>query len=187
MNLQSGPQIETQRLLLRLPHRDDFDAYAEMLGDEETARYIGGHMTRSAAWRKFLQMPGAWAMQGFAMFSIVEKSSGEWIGQAGPWMPEGWPGTEVGWSLRRQFTGKGYAFEAATAAIDWAFDTLGWTEVIHSIQPPNTASIALAERLGSTYRGSSRLPPPYDDVDIGIWGQSRETWMALRAQREAMA
>ena len=62
MNLQSGPQIETQRLLLRLPHRDDFDAYAEMLGDEETARYIGGHMTRSAAWRKFLQMPGAWAI-----------------------------------------------------------------------------------------------------------------------------
>src|SRR5207342_2245122 len=142
MNLQSGPQIETRRLLLRLPHRDDFDAYAEMLGDEETARYIGGHMTRSAAWRKFLQMPGAWSMQGFAMFSIVEKSSGEWIGQAGPWMPEGWPGTEVGWSLRRQFTGRGYALGAATAAIDWAFDTLGWTEVIHSIQPPNTASIA---------------------------------------------
>jgi RimJ/RimL family protein N-acetyltransferase len=102
-------------------------------------------------------------------------------------MPEGWPGTEVGWSLRRQSTGKGYALEAATAAIDWAFDTLGWTEVIHSIQPPNTASIALAERLGSTYRGTSRLPPPYDDVDIGIWGQSRETWMALRDRREAMA
>ena len=57
--------------------------------------------------------------------------------------------------VRREFAGKGYAREAATAAIDWAFDTLGWTEVIHSIQLPNTASIALAERLGSSYRGPS--------------------------------
>ena len=180
-------RIETERLLLRVQRAEDFEYFAELQQDEEACRYIGGTAPRAAAWRKFLQMPGAWAMQGFAMFSIVEKSSGEWIGQAGPWMPEGWPGTEVGWSLRRQFTGKGYAFEAATAAIDWAFDTLGWTEVIHSIQPPNTASIALAERLGSTYRGTDRLPPPYDDVDIGIWGQSRETWMAMRHRREAMA
>jgi RimJ/RimL family protein N-acetyltransferase len=102
-------------------------------------------------------------------------------------MPEGWPGTEVGWSLRKEFTGKGYAFEAATAAIDWAFDTLGWAEVIHSIQPPNAASIALAERLGSTYRGPGRLPPPFGDVDIGLWGQGRDLWLANRSRREAVA
>jgi RimJ/RimL family protein N-acetyltransferase len=180
-------RLETDRLILRLPERGDFDAYAQMVGDEETARYIGGHMVRAAAWRKFLQMPGAWAMQGFAMFSLVEKASGAWIGQAGPWMPEGWPGTEVGWALRREYTGKGYALEAATAAIDWAFDTLGWTEVIHSIQLPNKASIALAERLGSAFRGVERLPPPYDDVEVGVWAQSREQWTAARRQREALA
>ena len=180
-------RIETDRLILRLPEIGDFDAYAQMVGDEETARYIGGHMVRTAAWRKFLQMPGAWAMQGFAMFSLVEKASGAWIGQAGPWMPEGWPGTEVGWALRREYTGKGYALEAATAAIDWAFDTLGWTEVIHSIQLPNKASIALAERLGSVFRGVERLPPPYDDVEVGVWAQSREQWTAARRQREALA
>ena len=180
-------RIETDRLILRLPEIGDFDAYAQMVGDEETARYIGGHMVRTAAWRKFLQMPGAWAMQGFAMFSLVEKASGAWIGQAGPWMPEGWPGTEVGWALRREYTGKGYALEAATAAIDWAFDTLGWTEVIHSIQLPNKASVALAERLGSVFRGVERLPPPYDDVEVGVWAQSREQWMAARRQREALA
>lgn len=180
-------RIETDRLVLRLPLREDFDAYAEMMADEETARYIGGHMARAAAWRKFLQMPGAWAIQGFAMFSIVEKASGAWIGQAGPWMPEGWPGTEVGWALRREFTGRGYALEAATAAIDWAFDTLGWTEVIHSIQLPNKASIALAEKLGSAYRGTEPLPPPYDDVEVGVWAQSRNQWTMARRQREALA
>jgi RimJ/RimL family protein N-acetyltransferase len=180
-------RIETDRLILRLPQREDFDAYAEMMADEDTARWIGGHMGRAAAWRKFLQMPGAWAIQGFAMFSLVEKASGQWIGQAGPWKPEGWPGTEVGWSLRREFTGKGYACEAATAAIDWAFDALGWSEVIHSIQLPNRASIMLAERLGSVYRGMENLPPPYEDVEIGVWGQTRAQWMASRRAREATA
>jgi RimJ/RimL family protein N-acetyltransferase len=177
-------QIETERLILRLPQAGDFDAYAELMGDEEATRYIGGHMPRAAAWRKFLQMPGAWAIQGFAMFSLIEKSSGEWIGQAGPWQPEGWPGTEVGWSIRRSSWGKGYAHEAAVAAIDWTFDNLGWSDVIHSIQPPNRASITLAERLGSGYLGPGKLPPPFEDVEIGIWGQSREQWRVRRASGE---
>jgi RimJ/RimL family protein N-acetyltransferase len=177
----SGPTLETERLILRLPRVEDFDAYAAMIGDEETARFIGGHLPRPAAWRKFLQMPGAWAVQGFAMFSLVEKSSGEWIGQAGPWMPEGWPGTEVGWSLRKEFTGKGFALEAATAAIDWAFDTLGWTDVIHTIQPGNTASIALAERLGSNWLREGCLPAPHEDIEVGLWGQTRDAWRAKRA------
>lgn len=174
-------QIETQRLILRLPQAQDFDDFAELIGDEETARYIGGHMPRAAAWRRFLQMPGAWAMQGFAMFSLVEKSSGRWIGQAGPWQPEGWPGTEVGWSIKRSEWGKGYAREAAVASIDWAFDTLGWTDVIHSIQPENQASIVLAERLGSRYLGPGKLPAPFEDAQIGLWGQTREQWRAQRA------
>jgi RimJ/RimL family protein N-acetyltransferase len=178
----SEVRIETDRLILRLPQISDFDAYAEMIGDEETGQYIGGHMGRSAAWRKFLQMPGAWAIQGFAMFSLIEKASGEWVGQAGPWMPEGWPGTEVGWTLRKQFTGKGYALEGATAAIDWAFDNLGWTEVIHTIQPPNRASIALAERLGSSYLRPGKLPAPHEDIEVGLWGQTRDAWRARRAR-----
>ncbi|MEO7431355.1 MAG: GNAT family N-acetyltransferase [Dokdonella sp.] len=174
-------RIETERLILRVPHRDDFDAYARMLADEEAARHIGGMLLRAPAWRKFLQMPGAWAIQGFAMFSVIEKSSGQWIGQAGPWQPEGWPGTEVGWAFVRSSWGKGYASEAATASIDWAFAKLGWTDVIHSIVPENRASQALAQRLGSINRGRGRLPPPFEEVPIDIWGQTREQWLARRA------
>lgn len=179
-DLQLGPTLETERLILRPPQRSDFDGVAELLGDEEAARYIGGHMPRAAAWRKFLQMPGAWAIQGFAMFSVIDKTSGEWLGQAGPWQPEGWPGTEVGWSFKRASWGHGYAHEAAVAAIDWAFDHLQWSEVIHSIDPDNHASQALAERLGSTKRGQDRLPPPFDDQPIDIWAQSRAQWRARR-------
>ena len=173
-----GPTLETERLILRPQQRSDFDGFAELVGDEEAARFIGGHVPRAAAWRKFLQMPGAWVVQGFAMFSVIEKASGEWIGQAGPWQPEGWPGTEVGWSFKRSSWGRGYAMEAATAAIDWAFDHLQWSEVIHSIDPDNRASQALAARLGSSNRGPGRVPPPLEDHPIEIWGQTREQWLA---------
>ena len=173
-------QIETERLLLRVQRAEDFEYFAELQQDEEACRFIGGTAPRAAAWRKFLQMPGAWAVQGFGMFAVIEKSSGQWVGNIGPWHPEGWPGTEVGWALRRAAWGKGYAFEAAVASIDWAFDTLGWTEVIHSIDLDNVGSQVLAKRLGARNRGRGQLPAPFEDVVIDIWAQTREEWKARK-------
>ena len=173
-------QIETERLLLRVPRHEDFDRYAELFGDAEAARHIGGGMARGDAWRRFLQMPGAWTVQGFAMFSLIEKSTGLWVGQAGPWMPDGWPGTEVGYALHPDAWSRGYATEACSAAIDWAFDTLGWTNVVHCIAPANTASQAVAQRLGSSVLGNAKLPPPLDSHACDLWGQTREQWRARR-------
>ena len=45
-------ELETARLVLRIPQASDFDRYAETLGNEDAARYIGGHVTRAAAWRR---------------------------------------------------------------------------------------------------------------------------------------
>ena len=176
--MDAAPVIETERLLLRVPQRVDFDRYAELLADEQACRYIGGHQPRAAAWRKFLQMPGAWAVQGFAMFSVVEKATGLWLGQAGPWRPEGWPGNEVGWAFHPQAWGRGFASEAAQAAMDWAFSELGWDTVVHCIDPANIPSQRLAMRLGSRNQGPGRMPAPYEDARVDIWGQSRADWLA---------
>ena len=175
-------RIETERLVLRPPRIGDFDRYAELLADEEACRFIGGHMPRAAAWRKFLQMPGAWALQGFAMFSVVEKASGRWVGQMGPWRPEGWPGNEIGYSFHPDAWGKGYATESAVAAIDWAFARLGWEDVIHCISPENVASRNVAQRLGSTLQGPGKLPAPFEEARVDIWGQTREQWRGNRAR-----
>lgn len=177
--------IETERLLLRVPRAEDFDGFAGLHADEEASRFIGGPLVRAAAWRKFLQFPGAWAVQGFGMFSVLDRTTGEWLGNLGPWQPEGWPGTEVGWSFRREAWGKGFATEAAVAAIDWAFANLGWTDVIHSIDPANQPSQALARRLGSRNRGPGKLPAPLEDHPIEIWGQTRDEWIARRAATTA--
>ncbi|CAN5247047.1 GNAT family N-acetyltransferase [soil metagenome] len=182
-----GPRLQTERLLMRVPEACDFDAFAELNQDPIAMHFIGGQMPRAAAWRKFLVMPGAWVVQGFGMFSVLDKVTGEWLGQLGPWQPEGWPGTEVGWGFKRAAWGRGYAHEAAVAAIDWAFDTLGWDEVIHSIAPDNAASIALAQRLGARNRGPGTLPEPFAAERIDIWAQSRAQWQAGRSDRDAAA
>lgn len=171
-------RIETSRLILRPPAIEDLDPWAEMMTDLETARFIGGVMSRSVTWRALMTMIGSWHALGFGMFAVIEKSTGRWIGRLGPWQPEGWPGTEIGWAVVRDCWGKGYATEGAAAATDWAFDNLGWTDVIHSIAPDNVASQSVARKLGSINRGRGVLPEPYQDSIIDIWGQSREQWRA---------
>lgn len=173
-------RIETARLILRVPHLDDLDPWAAMMADEEVARFIGGLMPRAVTWRAMMTMIGAWHACGFAMFSVIEKATGRWIGRLGPWMPEGWPGPEVGWAIVRECWGRGYATEGSSAAIDWAFDHLGWDRVIHSIHPENAASQAVARKLGSRNLGPGTLPPPYEGSPIDIWGQSRSEWRARR-------
>jgi len=171
-------RLETPRLILRPPRIEDLDGWSEMMLDEPTARFIGGVMSRPVCWRQLMTMIGAWHSQGFAMFSVIEKSSGRWIGRLGPWQPEGWPGTEIGWSIVRDCWGKGYAVEGAEAATTWAFDALGWPDVIHSIAPQNMASQRVAQKLGSRLIGPGKLPEPFENDPVEIWGQTRDEWRA---------
>lgn len=175
-----GPTLETARLILRPPVQDDFEAWAVFAADEEASRFIGGHQPRGGAWRGMATLAGSWALLGFGMFSVIEKASGRWVGRLGPWMPEGWPGTEVGWGLDRSTWGKGYATEGAAAAIDWAIEHLGWTDIIHCIDPENTPSQKVAQRLGAVNRGPGALPAPFESARIDIWGQSAADWKARR-------
>ena len=175
-----GPVLETERLILRPPAEEDMEAFAAFHADAETMKHLGGVVAREVSWRIVAVHAGAWALHGFGMFSILEKASGRWIGRLGPWSPEGWPGTEVGWGVARDCWGKGYATEGATAAIDWAFDRLGWSDVIHCIAPENLGSAAVARRLGSANRGPGRMAAPFDHMPVDIWGQSRAQWQARR-------
>ncbi len=176
----TGPILETERLTLRPTAMEDFPRWAELMADPETARFIGGVQAPAATWRAMMSMAGAWSLTGVAMFSVIERETGLWLGRIGPWQPLGWPGTEVGWSLHPDAHGQGYAIEAAIASIDYAFDVLGWSEVIHCIDPDNVPSQKLAERLGSTNRGPGTLPAPFEAARVDIWGQSRDQWLARR-------
>ncbi len=178
--MSQAPRLETDRLILRgVDAERDFESWAAMMADAETARFIGGVQERAAAWRGMCSIIGHWQVRGFGFFSVEEKATGAFVGRVGPWFPEGWPAPEVGWTIRREHWGKGYASEAAAAAIDWAFDHLFWKSVIHIIEPANARSIGVATKLGSTKIGHVDRLPPFD-ISADLYGQDAAAWRARK-------
>lgn len=176
----NGPLLVTDRLILRPPAAEDFDSFAEMCTETKTMRFIGGACERSAAWRQWCALAGAWHIRGFSMFSVIERDTGEWVGRLGPWEPAEWPGPEIAYGVRAKFAGRGYAHEGAVAACDFAVEFLKWPTLMHCIDPANTASQALAKRLGAANSGPTRLPAPFQDIAIDAWTQSADAWRARR-------
>src|SRR5690349_13775345 len=179
-------KLETPRLLLRPPRLEDFDAWAKFMDDEVASKFVGGKQVRANAWRAFMCMCGSWHMTGIAMFSVIEKSTGQWIGRLGPWYPEGWPAPEIGWGISREHWGKGYASEGAAAAMDYACEVLGWDEIIHCIDENNVASQGVARKLGSRLQRRGSLPVPLDNLPVDAWGQSRDEWRRSAVRRQLL-
>lgn len=175
-----GPTLETARLILRPPVRGDFDGFCAFTADSRTMKHLGGVQSPAVTWRVMTSVAGAWHLDGFHMFSVIEKASGAWIGRIGPLHPWQWPGREVGWGLISDWWGRGYAVEAAVACMDHVFDALGWDEVIHTIAPDNLPSQKVAVALGSVNRGPGQLPDPYAAEAVDIWGQTRADWARNR-------
>jgi RimJ/RimL family protein N-acetyltransferase len=155
------PVVETPRLILREWRNEDLDAYTSFRGDAGLSEFIGGVQDRNQSWRTIAYLAGHWLLRGFGFWSVIEKSSGSSVGYCGPYFPEGWPEREIGWGTYPGHGGKGYATEAASAALDYAYRRLGWTTAISLIDDRNEASKAVARKIGATpeypfpYRGSA--------------------------------
>jgi len=148
--------------------------------------HLGGVQTEPDAWRTFASWLGMQMLTENAMFSVIENTTGCWIGRIGPWTPRGWPTREVGWGLLESAEGKGFALEAAVACIDHVFLDKGWDDVTHLIDDANVASQRLAERLGSQPETLTQLPGKLAGHPVRIWLQSQASWWAQREQFDAL-
>jgi RimJ/RimL family protein N-acetyltransferase len=151
--------LGSRRLLLRMFRESDLDAYAAMCGDAEVMRYLGAGypLTREESWRNMALVLGHWQLRGFGLWAVEERATGLLAGRVGCWQPEGWPGREIGWALRREFWGRGYATEAGLTALEYAFAELRQSHVISLIHPRNGRSIAVALRLGMHHEGETEV------------------------------
>jgi RimJ/RimL family protein N-acetyltransferase len=102
----------------------------------------------TGAWRAIASLVGHWHLRGYGQWAVVERATGKVIGRVGPWYPEGWPGIELGWIIQRSRWGNGFATEAAQAALTWFWKSVDADHVISMIQPDNTRSIRVAEKIG---------------------------------------
>jgi ribosomal-protein-alanine N-acetyltransferase len=151
--------IETERLLVRKPRREDAADLAVAYADPEVVRFIGDGSTATLTeveegideWLE------RWETWGVSLFSLERREDGRVLGRAGflRWDPETWQvggdETELGWLLARDHWGHGYATEAALALRDWAFQNRGLTRLISLINHENLRSIRVAERIGERY------------------------------------
>lgn len=162
------PELTTERLLLRGLRSDDLDAYARMYADPDVMRFLenGRPLDRAGAFRSMALHLGHWRLRGYGQWALEHRATGEFVGRAGLWQPEGWPGLEVGWVLERRSWGHGFATEAGRAAIDYAFRLPGVEKVISLIRPDNHASIRVAQRLGESYEGAVEVA----GVVVSVYG-----------------
>lgn len=158
------PTVETARLRLRAPIPSDFAAYAEFRLSERT-RILGGPNPRDEAFHMICALVGHWHMRGFGRWMVADRATDAPLGVVGLYYPDGWPEPEIGWQVFDGAEGKGVAHEAAVAARDFAYDTLGWRRVVSLIVPTNARSIALAQRMGCT-REAQFLHPFHGPMDI---------------------
>lgn len=167
-------QLETDRLLLRIPEPRDIDAYARFFADPEVVRYVSGRTrTRGETAVGVERMRRHWERHEIGLFSVVRKEDEQLLGRAGflLWDATRWLNalqndldepleTEIGWTFGREFWGNGYATEAALAALRWGFGELGLRRVISLIQRGNVASVRVAEKLGELLEQED-VPGPF--------------------------
>jgi RimJ/RimL family protein N-acetyltransferase len=169
------PELHTERLLMRGFRESDLDAWAAICADSEVTRWVGDldGLTREGAWRRMAYILGHWVLRGFGQWALVERETDGLVGRAGLLRPEAWPGLEVGWLVGRDHWGRGFAPEAGRASLDWARTGLGAEHVISCIEDDNHRSARVAEKLGMTVEGRTRIVDGLYEVrvfgvDLGI-------------------
>ncbi len=156
------PAIATTRLRLRAPRIADFEVYAE-ISTSARGSYIGGPFTREEAWLDFTQLVAGWLLRGHGLWSLERPSDARAVGFVLLNHEFGDAEPELGFLLRADAEGQGYAFEAAQAARHFAFGILKWPSVVSYIDAGNARAIALAERLGATLDASA------SDADLCVY------------------
>jgi len=151
--------LETERLSLRPMDTDDEDALLRVLGDPLAMRFYPRPFERGAVRRWIERAWERYERDGFGLLAVVERSTGEVIGDCGPMLMETGHGVhvELGWHTRSDRQGVGVATEAGAACRDHAWTALGVDHLISIIRPENVASWRVARRLGfGPWRGDVR-------------------------------
>jgi RimJ/RimL family protein N-acetyltransferase len=149
------PEIVTDRLRLRAHVLQDFAATAALWADPMVTRFIGGRpFSAEEAWARLLRYAGHWSYMGFGYWAVEERASGSFVGEVGfaenkrDLQPSIHNIPELGWVLIPRAHGRGYATEAARAALDWGSTHLSAASTVCLIHPENVASIRVAGKCG---------------------------------------
>ena len=189
----SGPELSTERLLLRRWRSSDSEPFAALNGDPEVMEHFPAALTRAESDQMIASLEGRFEQNGFGLWAVEVRASGEMIGFVGLNVPSFdahfMPAVEIGWRLSRSAWGHGYATEAARASLSFGFEESELDEIVAMTTTTNARSAAVMERLGMTREAADDFDHPA--IEAGhplrrhiLYRISAEEWAARRLDGE---
>jgi RimJ/RimL family protein N-acetyltransferase len=144
--------LQTDRLILREWRDDDLAPFAALNADDRVAAFLPGTLTREQSDATAARIREHFARRGFGFWAVEAPGVAPFLGFVGLSVPSFeapfTPCVEIGWRLAFEHWGRGFATEAARAAVRFGFDELGLDEIVSFTVPDNLRSRAVMERLG---------------------------------------
>ena len=154
--------LTTPRLLLRNWKEEDIDSFIAMNGDIDVMRYFPSILMPEQTKALYQRIQLHFQQNGFGLYVVEEKATGAFVGFTGLMTPSFTafftPCIEIGWRLRKQFWGKGYATEAASECLKEAFSKLELTKIYSFTSIHNKASEKVMQKLGMEKEGTFPHP-----------------------------
>jgi RimJ/RimL family protein N-acetyltransferase len=158
---------ETARLILRWLSLDDDAFVLELVNDPAWLRYIGDRGVRTLADARNYIVNGPVDMYhrlGFGLFLTERKTDGAAVGLCGLIKRDTLDHVDLGFAFLPQFLRNGYAFEAASAVMEFGKNTIRLSRIVAITSPANDASVRLLEKLGMTFEKRITLTAEGNDV-----------------------
>lgn len=181
--------LDTERLILRRFRDDDLDAWLAHLNTPEVRAHLGGVDPDDKVAEKFARQKDSWSEDEGGWLAIERKTDGEFLGYCGfgPISAEAAPPgllgkPEIGWTLRADCWGKGYATEAARAVLAMAFGQFGLPMVCSQTSEANRGSWRVMERLGMMRAEELDYDDPAyppEENPTKVYCLTREAWETL--------
>ena len=162
-------ELNTERLLVREFDTNDAEFILELLNQPSFIQFIGDKGVRSVDDARNYITTGpieSYQRHGFGLFLVELKDRKVPIGMCGVLKRESLPDPDLGFAFLPEYWGKGYAFEAASAALDQARDFFKLARILAITNPDNDASIKLLATLGFQFERVMKLSTDSDEVKL---------------------
>ena len=167
--------VESERLLFRKFTVDDLPALIQQRSDPDVSKFLGGSKLQNpeALAKRIRFYISCYESHGFGMCGMIWKPTGEMIGSAGLQPLDGTEEIEVGYSMVKEFWGRGIGTEAARAWLDHGFREHGLERIVAVAHTENIASRHIMEKLGMHYEKTEF----HYDAECAFYAISKEEFL----------
>jgi RimJ/RimL family protein N-acetyltransferase len=165
------PELLTKRLCLRGWQPADVEPMTTINADPRVGEWLGGVIGLEETTARLAAYAYHWQERGFGIWAVEERVGGRLVGRTGFMHWDDWTASphdaEIGWTFAPEVWGRGYASEAARAAIEWARTRPDLRQIISITRPDNQRSRRVMEKLGLTYQGHT------------VWRGFEQVWYGI--------